>query len=199
MKKLLISSIGAAALISTCAAYSALDNNYANQFLKIKKDKSELEMSVGSFTTNSKIPSNIKSLTLGYSGELTYKINKNLYLSGNLKYYGNKNFSYGGTAGITASKGFLLPYAEVSYDQFLYDKQKTHAEFGYDIGAVFNINKYINPYVKLDNFLKKDTNKEFVEIGSKFLINNKIGFKIGYAFGAHNNQNSANIKLIYMF
>ena len=199
MKKLLISSIGAAALISTCAAYSALDNNYANQFLKIKKDKSELEMSISTFTTNSKIPSNIKSLTLGYSGELAYNINKNLYLSGNLKYYGNKNFSYGATAGITASKGILLPYAEISYDQFLYNKQKTHAEFGYDVGAVLNVNKYINPYVQLDDFLNKDINKEMMEVGSQFLITDNVAFKVGYSFGVQNNKNSANIKLIYIF
>jgi len=199
MKKLLISSIRAAALISTCAAYSALDNNYANQFLKIKKDKSELEMSISTFTTNSKIPSNIKSLTLGYSGELAYNINKNLYLSGNLKYYGNKNFSYGATAGITASKGILLPYAEISYDQFLYNKQKTHAEFGYDVGAVLNVNKYINPYVQLDDFLNKDINKEMMEVGSQFLITDNVAFKVGYSFGVQNNKNSANIKLIYIF
>jgi len=199
MEKTLLSSIVVAALIYSSASYAELDSNYANQFFKVKKDKSTLEMSISTFTKNSKIPSKIKSLTLGYSGEVTYNINKNLYLSGNLKYYGNKNFSYGATAGITASKGILLPYVEVSYDQFLYDKKKTHSEFGYDIGAVLNINKYINPYAQLDNFLNKDSNKEMMEVGSKFLITDNIGFKLGYAFGIHNSQNSANVKLIYMF
>ena len=49
------------------------------------------------------------------------------------------------------------------------------------------------------NFLNKDTNKELMEIGSKFLITDKVAFKVGYAFGIRNSQNSANVKLIYMF
>lgn len=176
--------------------YPLDDSQFAKQFLKYKKPCNQWKVSLGTYTLNDKIISNIEELKLGADISVQYDFNKNLYASTKINYESLKKIGWDATIGVQGSGKVLRPYIEVNYNQIPVENKKALRLVGYDVGVNLVLNKYISPYFQVDNFTQR--NREGFSTGINVTIKN-IVMGLGYTWNTQSHNDSANIEVGYLF
>ena len=148
-------------------------------------------------TLNPEIPTTISNLDLGYDFGVQYNLNPNLYTSVNTTRYDHSRWSYGATAGITDSAGYIRPYAEVNYNRVPTNNKQWLSLVGYDVGMNAYVFKGVIPYIEFDNFFQKQ--KEAMQVGLNVPIGKRFSIGGAFAWQPSNGHNGANVKMSVSF
>ena len=190
MKKLItIAAISVASLSATCAmATSKSSNNgYFNHW----------GISVDAITLNDNIPSQLNDFDMGYKLGLHYNYNKYLYSSVSVLVGKHESSELSSSVGVQGYVGRFMPYADLNINNINKFGDSLSGALGYDFGSSYVVNKFIIPFVELDDVTSK--NKQAVCVGMHSSIMKNVSMKIQYSRYIQNNNDSLDIGMSYYF
>jgi len=190
MKKLILIAVSSAALLAaTCsmATDQDLKNNNFNHW----------GVSVDAVTLNDNIPSQLNEFDMGYKLGLHYNYNKYLYSSVSVLVGKHESSELSSSVGVQGYVGRFMPYADLNINNINKFGDSLSGALGYDFGSSYVVNKFIIPFVELDDVTSKD--RQAVCVGMHSSIMKNVSMKIQYSRQIQNNNNSLDMGVSYYF